>query len=153
MSVKPFAVSFAFHVPDWVVTRTFSLLGQTLLQFFASKLGNPFTLSCIQGKTQESSGEPTGTPWKVGGSPAWVKAEHGQQAITSTASLKTSLHAKRGFLCGHRRSETQDCKQAGGRTDSEIRDVTSELSQPAPSQQWSWRSCLCLVLLWGSSQD
>lgn len=35
------------------------------------------------------------------------------------------------FLCGHRRSETHDCKQAGGRTYSEVRDVTSELGQPA----------------------
>lgn len=68
-------------------------------------------------------------------------------------SLKTSLHARRAFLCGHRRSETQDCKRAGGRTDSEVRDVTSGLGQPAASQQWSQRSCLCLVLLWASSQD
>lgn len=61
------------------------------------------------------------------------------------SQLETSLHARRGFLYRHRRSETQDCKQAGGRTYSEVRDVTNELGQPAASQQWSWRSCLCLV--------
>lgn len=106
MTICLYNLSFAFHVPEWIATRTFSLLGQALLQFFVSKLGNSFTLSHIQGKMQASSGELSGTPWKVGGLPAWVKAEHGHWAITSTASLKTPLHARRGFLCGHRRSET-----------------------------------------------
>lgn len=49
---------------------TFSLLGQGLLWFFASKSGNSSTLSGVWGKMQESSGELTGTQLDF----AWVLA-------------------------------------------------------------------------------
>lgn len=70
----------------------------------------------------------SGRVTSLSGSRTRALSHHQHSQLENTTACKVGGGR---FLCGHRRSETHDCKQAGGRTYSEVRDVTSELGQPA----------------------